>query len=306
MTMRDDLQRYQTYLIAERNASPYTVRNYIGEIEEFIAFAEDQGVREWAQVDKRLMRQWLAELRAAEYVSASIARRLSEVRACCSYLVREGILATNPLVGMASPRQTRRQPRVLSYDEVVALLRVPDTTTPQGQRDRAILELLYGSGIRLGELEKLSLGDVNLQRREVRVLGKGNKERIALFGSDAAEALKVYLHEGRPRLANEQSGNALFLNRFGRQQGRVSIIRMLDRCAKQAGIEREVTPHVLRHSFATHLVDEGVDIRLIQELLGHASPSTTQRYTHVSQTRLHEVVRQAHPRGRLAGETGHR
>lgn len=306
MSMRDDLQRYQTYLMAERNASPYTVRNYTGEIEEFIAFAEEQGVHEWAQVDKRLMRQWLAELRGAEYVPASIARRLSEVRACCTYLVREGVLATNPLTGMASPRQTRRQPRVLSYDEVLALLRAPDTTTPQGQRDRAILELLYGSGIRLGELEKLSLGDLNMQRREVRVLGKGNKERIALFGAGAADAMSLYLREGRPRLANEQSDNALFLNRFGRRLGRVSIIRMLDHCAKQAGIERAVTPHALRHSFATHLVDEGVDIRLIQELLGHASPSTTQRYTHVSQTRLHEVVRQAHPRGRLAGEAGHR
>lgn len=304
--MRDDLERYKTYLMAERNASSYTVRNYISEIEEFIAFAEMQGVTRWDQVDKQLARRWLAELRAKDYVTASIARRLSEVRACCTFLTREGILPTNPLAGMASPRQTRHQPRVLSYDEVVALLRVPDTTTPQGQRDRAILELLYGSGIRLGELEALSLGELNLSRREARVLGKGNKERIALFGSRAVEALQLYLSAGRPHLANEHSGNALFLNRFGKRLGRVSIIRMLDRCAKQAGIERKVTPHALRHSFATHLVDEGVDIRLIQEMLGHESPSTTQRYTHVSQTRLHEVVRTAHPRGRLAGDPDHR
>jgi site-specific recombinase XerD len=304
--MRDELDRYATYLLAERNASPYTIRNYTSEIEEFIAFAEAHQVMRWEQVDKQLVRRWLAELRAGGYVAASIARRLSEVRACCTFLAREGILAANPLAGMASPRQTRRQPRVLNYDEVTALLRVPDTSTAQGQRDRAILELLYGSGIRLGELEALAVSDVNLARREARVLGKGNKERIALFGSCAEEALRLYLASGRSKLANEHSGSALLLNRFGKRLGRVSIIRMLDRCAKQAGIERKVTPHALRHSFATHLVDEGVDIRLIQEMLGHESPSTTQRYTHVSQTRLHEVVRTAHPRGHLAGDPGHR
>lgn len=300
--MRDDLERYTTYLVAERNASPYTVRNYRHEIADFIAFAEAHGVSRWDQVDKQLVRQWLAELRSGGYVAASIARRLSEVRACCTFLVREGLLSHNPLSGMASPRQTMRQPRVLSYDEVLAILKVPGRDNPQGLRDRAILELLYASGIRLGELEQLSLGDVNLGRREARVLGKGNKERIVLFGAPAEEALEQYLAHGRPGLANERSGDALFLNRFGGRLGRVSIIRMLDRCAKAAGIDRKVTPHTLRHSFATHLVDQGVDIRLIQEMLGHASPSTTQRYTHVSQTRLHEVMRQAHPRGRLQGK----
>jgi site-specific recombinase XerD len=278
------------------------VRNYRHEIADFIAFAEAHGVSRWDQVDKQLVRQWLAELRSGGYVAASIARRLSEVRACCTFLVREGLLSHNPLSGMASPRQTMHQPRVLSYDEVLAILKVPGRDNPQGLRDRAILELLYASGIRLGELEQLSLGDVNLGRREARVLGKGNKERIVLFGAPAEEALEQYLAHGRPGLANERSGDALFLNRFGRRLGRVSIIRMLDRCAKAAGIDRKVTPHTLRHSFATHLVDQGVDIRLIQEMLGHASPSTTQRYTHVSQTRLHEVMRQAHPRGRLEGK----
>jgi site-specific recombinase XerD len=211
--------------------------------------------------------------------------------------VREGLLERNPLSTVSSPKQGRRQPRVLSYDEVLAILRAPNLTTPQGQRDRAIIELFYGSGIRLGELETLDLRDVDLSRREVRVLGKGNKERIALFGSVAEAALKLYLQQGRPHLASEESGKALFLNRFGQRLRRVSIIRMLDRYARQAGIERKVTPHALRHSFATHLVDEGVDIRLIQEMLGHESPATTQRYTHVSQARLHEVVRQSHPRG---------
>ena len=191
---------------------------------------------------------------------------------------------------------------MLSYDEVLAMLRMPDLATPQGQRDLAIIEVFYGSGIRLGELEKLNLADVDLTRREVLVLGKGNKERIALFGSVAEATLRLYLQQGRPKLVTGDSDNALFLNRFGERLRRVSIIRMLDHYARQAGIDRKVTPHALRHSFATHLVDEGVDIRLIQEMLGHESPATTQRYTHVSQARLHEVVRQAHPHGKLGSE----
>lgn len=296
--MRAELDRYVKYLQAERNVSPYTVRNYRTEISQFIEFAEAHGVNAWPAVDKQLVRRWLAELRNADYVPASIARRLSEVRACCTYLVREGVLERNPLVDVSSPKLGVHQPRVLSYDEVLAILRAPDLTTPQGQRDLAIIELFYGSGIRLGELEMLNLRDVDMSRREVKVLGKGNKERIALFGSVAEAALRLYLQKSRPRLAVEASGEALFLNRFGERLRRVSIIRMLERYARQAGIERKVTPHALRHSFATHLVDEGVDIRLIQELLGHESPATTQRYTHISQARLHDVVRQAHPRGK--------
>ncbi len=279
MDMRDSLDRYIIYLQAERNASPYTVRNYRTEVGQFIDYAEAHGVKSWQQVDKHLVRRWLAELHAGGYVPASIARRLSEVRSCCTYLVREGVLVRNPLSSVASPKQGQRQPRVLSYDEVLAILRAPDLATPQGQRDRAIIELFYGSGIRLGELEMLDLRDVDLVQREVRVLGKGNKERIALFGSVAEAALKLYVQQGRPKLAAKDTDK---------------------RYARQAGIERKVTPHALRHSFATHLVDVGVDIRLIQELLGHESPATTQRYTHVSQARLHEVVRNAHPRGSRA------
>jgi integrase/recombinase XerC len=297
--MHAALERYVTYLIAERNVSPYTLRNYRTEIGQFVEYAQAHGVASWDQVDKALVRRWLAELRAADYAPASIARRMSEVRSCCAFLVREGLLERNALASMASPKQPRQQPRVLSYDEVLAMLRMPDLATPQGQRDLAILEIFYGSGIRLGELEQLNLADVDLAQREVRVLGKGNKERIALFGSVAEATLRLYLQQGRPRLAGDTPNTALFLNRFGDRLRRVSIIRMLDHYAKQAGIERKVTPHALRHSFATHLVDEGVDIRLIQELLGHESPATTQRYTHVSQARLHEVVRQAHPHGRL-------
>lgn len=297
--MQQDLDRYVVYLEVERNLSPYTVRNYRGEIGQFIEFAAAHGVEEWRLVDKALVRRWLADLRIGGYAPGSIARRLSEVRSCCTYLNREGRLDHNPLASISSPKQPKRQPRVLSYDEVLALLKMPDVQTAQGQRDLAILEVFYGSGIRLGELEKLNLHDLDLSRREVRVLGKGNKERIALFGKVAEATLRLYLQQGRRQLAGKDTDDALFLNRFGQRLGRVSIIRMLNRYAKAAGIDRKVTPHAMRHSFATHLLDEGVDIRIIQELLGHESPATTQRYTHVSQARLHDVVRTAHPRGSL-------
>lgn len=297
--MQQDLDRYVVYLSAERNLSPYTVRNYRAEIGQFIEFAGAHGVHEWRQVDKALVRRWLTDLRMGGYAPGSIARRLSEVRSCCTYLVREDRLDHNPLATISAPKQPKRQPRVLSYDEVLAMLRMPDVTTAQGQRDLAILEVFYGSGIRLGELEQLDLKDLDLLRREVRVLGKGNKERIALFGQSAEATLQLYLRDGRPRLAGKEACSALFLNRFGQRLQRVSIIRMLDRYARAAGIDRKVTPHAMRHSFATHLIDEGVDIRIIQEMLGHESPATTQRYTHVSQARLHEVVRSAHPRGSL-------
>ena len=302
--MQQDLDRYVVYLEVERNLSAYTVRNYRTEIGQFIEFASAHGVQEWRSVDKALVRRWLADLRVGGYVPGSIARKLSEVRSCCTYLVREDRLDRNPLASISAPKQPKRQPRVLSYDEVLAMLRMPDVTTPQGQRDLAILEVFYGSGIRLGELEKLDLADLDLSRREVRVLGKGNKERIALFGKVAEATLRLYLQQGRPSLVGKEEDSALFLNRFGQRLGRVSIIRMLDRYAKAAGIDRKVTPHAMRHSFATHLIDEGVDIRIIQEMLGHESPATTQRYTHVSQARLHEVVRSAHPRGSL--DTRHR
>ena len=177
--MVDALERYVTYLIAERNVSPYTLRNYRTEIGQFIEYAQAHGVKTWDQVDKALVRRWLAELKGAKYVPASIARRLSEVRSCCTFLVREGLLERNALASMASPKQPSHQPRVLSYDEVLALLRMPDVTKPQGLRDLAILEVFYGSGIRLGELEQLNLEHLNLSGREVLVLGKGNKERLA-------------------------------------------------------------------------------------------------------------------------------
>ena len=297
--MQKHLKRFVTHLVAEKNASPYTVRNYRREIEEFAEFARGQGVTAWEAVDLPLLRRWLAWLTEQGFAKASIARRVSELRSFYRYLRREELVETNPVAGLSSPKVPKRLPRYLNVQEAVALLTAPDTSTPQGLRDRAILELLYGAGLRVGELASLDIGHLDLRQSELRVLGKGDKERVALMGEPARAALARYLAEGRPHLATETSGRALFLNRFGGRLSTVSVTNILHKYRKLAGIERRVTPHVLRHSFATHLLDGGADLRTVQELLGHENLVTTQIYTHVSQEQARKVYLRTHPR---AGE----
>jgi tyrosine recombinase XerC len=317
--MLAQLERYVTYLVAERNASPYTVRNYRREIEEFVEFARGQGISSWKAVELPLLRRWLAWLTTQGFAKASIARRISELRSFYRFLQREGTVETNPLLGLSSPKVPQRLPRYLNVHETVALLSAPPTASPQGLRDRAILELLYGAGLRIGELVSLDVDHLDLGRNEILVLGKGNKERIALMGEPAHSALSQYLAEGRPQLgpvpqqregsakpsggprprASAAPTRALFLNRFGRRLSRVSVTKMLHKYGKLAGIERRLTPHMLRHSFATHLLDGGADLRAVQELLGHENLVTTQIYTHVSQSQLRESYLRAHPRANI-------
>jgi tyrosine recombinase XerC len=297
--MDEQLNKFITYLIAERNASPYTIKNYRHEIGQFLDFLEEQGIDSWDGVDRYVLRRYLAWLQAEGYVKASIARRISEMRSFCRYLVREGILDANPIRVISSPKIPKRLPDCLDPHQVEALLAAPDTTVPQGQRDRAIMEVLYASGLRVSELVSLNLSNVDLRHRELRVWGKGGKERLALLGEPACRALTRYIQDGRPKLIKEnRPTNALFLNRLGSRLSTRSVSNILDKYAKLAGLERRVTPHVIRHTFATHLLDGGADLRTVQELLGHADLSTTQIYTHVSQSRAKAVYRKAHPRAR--------
>jgi len=297
--MDEHLNKFITYLIAEKNASPYTVKNYRHEIGEFLDFLKEQGIDSWDVVDRYVLRRYLAWLQAQGYVKASITRRISELRSFCRYLVREGMLDRNPIRTIYSPKVPKRLPNYLDLYEVEALLAAPDAMDPQGQRDLAILEVLYASGLRVSELVGLNLRNVDLQHGELRVWGKGAKERVALLGEPACRALRRYIREGRPELIKgNRETNALFLNRLGSRLSTRSVNNILDRYAKLAGLERRVTPHVMRHTFATHLLDGGADLRTVQELLGHADLSTTQIYTHVSQARAKEVYRKAHPRAR--------
>jgi integrase/recombinase XerC len=303
--MDEHLNKFITYLIAEKNASPYTIKNYRHEIGEFLDFLKEQGIDSWDGVDRYILRRYLAWLQAQGYVKASITRRISELRSFCRYLVREGILDRNPIRTISSPKVPKRLPNYLDLHEVEALLAAPDAMTPQGQRDQAIMEVLYASGLRVSELVSLNLRNVDLQHGELRVWGKGAKERVALLGEPACRALKRYTREGRSQLIKAgRETNALFLNRLGSRLSTRSVNNILDKYAKLAGLERRVTPHVMRHTFATHLLDGGADLRTVQELLGHADLSSTQIYTHVSQARAKKVYRKAHPRAREQGGTG--
>ncbi|MBC7264948.1 MAG: tyrosine recombinase XerC [Chloroflexi bacterium] len=301
--MRKHLERYLRYLIVEKNASPRTVRNYQHEIEEFLDFLRAQGIEDWSGVNRDALRRYQAWLGSRDYAKTSVRRRLSELRSFGRYLVREGVLETNPFRMFSSPKTPRRLPNYLSQEEMRALLSIPDLGTPQGLRDRAILEVLYGGGLRVSEVVELNVSSIDWGRHELRVWGKGAKERIALLGEPAIKALKAYLEAGRPALLEgKETTPALFLNRLGTRLSARSVMSILRKYGRLAGLEKRVTPHALRHSFATHLLDGGADLRSVQELLGHEQITTTQIYTHVSQSRTREVYRRSHP---LARDEGH-
>jgi tyrosine recombinase XerC len=288
------LEDFLQTLEAGRGYSPHTIAAYRNDLEQFAAFLQEEGCP-YSQVDRTVARRYLASMQQRGLAPASIARKVAALRTFYSHLVRLAVLPMHPLRGLGTPKQPQQLPRFLSVDETVALLMAPDLRTPQGLRDRAILELLYASGLRVGELVRLDLGDVDWGRRELRVQGKGGRERLAMVGRPALRALRVYLGEGRPRLARERPTSALFLNRFGGRLSDRSVRTIVSEHARLAGLDGDVTPHTLRHTFATHLLEGGADLRVVQELLGHARLTTTQRYTHVSQAHLREQYGRAFP-----------
>ena len=296
MDMERLLEQFLTYLRVSRNGSVYTVKNYGTDIGQFLGYCRAQGIGSLEQVDRSLLRNYLAELDAAGYVKASIARRVAELRSFGDFMVREEILEHNPFRLIRAPHVPKRLPRYLTVAETEALLAVPDTSTPRGLRDRAIIEVLYAAGLRVSELVGLDIGDVDLAQAQVRVVGKGGKERIGLLGRPAGEAVRAYLKTGRPALLSRQPTNALWLNHRGGRLTARGVALILSKAGQQAGIRTPVSPHIIRHSFATHLLDGGADLRIVQELLGHADLATTQIYTHVSQSRAREVYLRAHPR----------
>ncbi len=293
--MQDVFNRFINYLEAERNASPYTVRNYSADLMEFFGFLRSKRVGSLKEVDRNVMRDYLSQLVQRGIVKASMARKLSAIRSFYRYLVREGLITTNPVAATSSPKLDKRLPSFLTIDEMTRLLAVPDSATPQGLRDRALLELLYASGLRVSELVKLNLEQVNLETHEIWVLGKGLKERITLMGEPAARALTTYISRGRPHLLSKKATSALFLNRYGGRLTQRTAQKTLEKYANMVGGGKRVHPHMLRHTFATHLLDGGADLRVVQELLGHASLSSTQIYTHVSKSQAKRVYLSAHP-----------
>jgi integrase/recombinase XerC len=285
--------RYIVYLEAEKNVSVYTVRNYTKDLQEFFQFASDQGLDTLRKVDKQTLRAYLAYLMEQKYAKSSIARRLSAIRSFYRYLMREQLVSISPAATTVSPRLDKRLPVFLTVEEAKRLVESPDLATPQGQRDRALMELLYASGLRVSELVNINVQQINLATNEIRVWGKGAKERVVLVGGPAAQAINNYINDGRKQLLGGKKNNALFLNRYGE---RILVRRAQKIITKYARIiNKNVHPHTLRHTFATHLLDGGADLKVVQELLGHADLSSTQIYTHVTQSRARKIYLSAHP-----------
>ncbi len=284
------LQAFLDSLAVERGLSANTVRAYARDLRAHLAFIHSQGLRDLRRVEESHLIVYLGRLRRTGAAPATVMRKLSAVRGFYRYLVREESIGSDPTANLPAARLQRRLPSVLSVEEVTRLLAQPDPDTRRGLRDRAMLELLYATGLRVSELVHLSRGDINFDMGLVRCLGKGSKERIVPVGGPALEAVRSYL------AARRDAAPALFLGNKGHPITRVTFWRIVRRYARQAGIRTPISPHTLRHSFATHMLEGGADLRAIQELLGHASIATTQIYTHVSVDRLREVYRSYHPR----------
>jgi integrase/recombinase XerC len=305
--MEQLIEQFLEHLRYERNVSAHTLRNYASDLEQFVdhlAPADPKsGARKFPDlknVDHLTIREWLAELHSAQKKKASIARKLAALRTFFQFLVREGLLESNPAKLVSTPRQEKKLPKHLSIEEAIKFIETPDIQTDLGKRDRAMLELMYATGVRVAELTTLNLADIDFRNQLVRVTGKRRKQRIVPFGDPAANAIRDYLKVRDKFLLNspisERDDEALFLNYQGTRITTRSVGRMVEKYIKIcAGIHR-ISPHALRHSFATHLLDSGADLRDIQELLGHARLSTTQVYTHVSMEKLVEVYDKAHPK----------
>ncbi len=296
-----ELQRFLAHLETEKRASPHTLKAYLVDLDQYARFLAEGG-HALVPSTPALVRAFLAR-QAGEAGATSLARKLSALRSLYRFLIREGLAASNPARTVASPKRPKRLPEVLPEEEVAALVEAPaHLERPLELRDRAFLELLYASGLRVSELTGLDTGGLDLAEGLVRVLGKRNKERIVPFGRAAGEALSRWLDEGRPVLAagpdHAGAERAVFLNYRGGRLTSRSVARRLDKWVLASGLPRHVHPHVLRHCFATHLLGNGADLRGIQELLGHASLSTTQRYTHLDWKRLAAVYDAAHPRAK--------
>ncbi|HKV41831.1 MAG TPA: tyrosine recombinase XerC [Blastocatellia bacterium] len=304
--MQDYIDRFAECLRYERNVSAHTLRNYmsdLGQFYDFISPIDKQGKRrpvDIHRIDHIGIREYISSLYVEKRKKTSIARKLATLRAFFKFLCREQVLELNPAKLVSSPRLDKKLPKVLSIDDVIKFIETPETDTVLGKRDRAILELLYAAGTRVAELVGLDLTDVDFKHESIRVTGKGKKERIVPFGSKAKEALQTYLGVRGELLAeaaqNERDPMALFLNYQGTRITTRSVGRMLDKYLRECAMANDISPHSLRHSFATHLLSAGADLRSIQELLGHARLSTTQIYTQVSVEKLMEVYDKTHPR----------
>jgi integrase/recombinase XerD len=294
---RFHLAAFADALTLEKGASPRTRDAYQRDVERLATYATSKGCAGPMNLTSRTLREFVYHLKDLGLSPASIRRNVSAVRTYFKFLMAEGVLVRDPSDRVQTPKRWRTLPEVLTVEEVVSLLTAPTLDEPMAFRDRAMFELAYGAGLRVSEWISIGMRDVMLEEKLVRVMGKGSKERLVPIGRSAIGAVAMYMRELRPRLEKGQGKGVLFLNAWGRPLSRMGAWKILQHHVKRTTIKKHVTPHTLRHSFATHLLEGGADLRAVQEMLGHSDISTTQIYTHVDREYLRQVHRQFHPRG---------
>lgn len=298
--MNDLISEYQHYLVSEKMKSENTVHSYVSDLQNYIYYLnEKQGIDDIRDVDTKTIQKYLAYLKKLVYSPTSTSRALSAIKSFHKFLYLEHRTLENPATNLSSPKLDKKLPTVLSVEEVIKLLDSLDDSTPIHHRNKAMIEMVYGTGLRVSELVGLKLQDLHLTNKMISVKGKGNKERIVPINDYANKVLREYIINSRPKLAKPSKDNGyVFLNHLGTPISRQSFFLILKEQCNKAGITKEVSPHTLRHSFATHLLEAGTDLRLIQEMLGHEDISTTQIYTHLSNQKLKEIYKGAHPHGK--------
>lgn len=290
------IQEFINYLDHEKGLATNTLESYSRDLRQYYGFLSGESTLSLENASQSTIVAYLMHLRKQGKATATIARRLAALKAFYQFLVKENYVSQDPTGDLSSPKLERKLPKVLTVEEVERLLTQPDLTTSSGKRDKAMLELLYATGIRVSELVNLNVDDIDLQEGFIRCVGKGSKERVVPMGEIAVGALRMYLENARLKIIADPKEKAVFVNHHGKRLTRQGFWKIVKKYAVQAQIHKEITPHTLRHSFATHLLENGADIRSVQEMLGHADISTTQIYTHVTKDRLKDVYAKSHPR----------
>jgi len=295
--MEQILDQFLHYIVVEKGLSKNTLDAYSHGLNRFLGYLKKKGIQEISNVSKFDVRAFLLALKKQGLSAKTVVRNLVAIRTLFQFLIREGILEANPIEELESPKIPKTLPEILTLKEVEQLLEQPNPQTPMGIRDRTMLEVLYATGMRVSELTQLPMNQVNLEAGYVLVFGKGSKERIIPLGSEAMKWIALYLKAARERLAKRKESPCLFINRMGSGMSRQRVWKTIKTYGRRAGIRKRITPHLLRHSFASHLLERGADLRSVQMMLGHVDISTTQIYTHVTGERLKKIHQRYHPRG---------
>lgn len=299
MLNKDLLEQFRAYLLVEKNFSQYTAKAYTSDVMSFLIWLEDTDV---SSVDYNKIREYLRFIYKYNYKKTTVARKISALRTFYKYLYRERVVEANPVAGVSAPKKTKSLPKFLDKEEIEQILNNVNIESPSGFRNRAILELLWATGMRISELSGLNFGDLYLEHNEIKVFGKGSKERIVLISERAKQYLERYIHTARRLVAKDfppppqEENSPVFINNTGYRLNPKTIRNVINSIVEKISLPQKVTPHMFRHSFATYLIENGADLRVVQELLGHASISNTQIYTHISTKHLTDTYNKAHPR----------